>query len=115
MKTVVQDLDQSFIEFKDRNFYFFIDKNFTAFKGHFPSYPILPGIVQIQMALLCIKKLLNTNDVVLKEIRKIKFIKPILPKTKVIVTLSQDQNKFSATIKNGTEEEIFSQLWLTIY
>ncbi|MDR3244170.1 MAG: hypothetical protein LBT79_05420 [Elusimicrobiota bacterium] len=111
MKNVKQDINKSFIKQNGLEFSFFLDKDFIAFKGHFPKYPILPGIVQIDMVLFCIQKLLN-KDAALKEIRKIKFAKPIFPKSQVDISIVANNPKFNALVK--CSDIICSQISLEI-
>jgi 3-hydroxyacyl-[acyl-carrier-protein] dehydratase len=63
-------------------------KDHNIFKGHFPDYPILPGVVQVEMmaqATSFIVLLLHKNpasmkmDVALLAITEAKFRKPIFP------------------------------------
>lgn len=63
-------------------------KDHNIFKGHFPDYPILPGVVQVEMmaqATSFIVLLVNKNpaemkmDVALLAINEAKFRKPIFP------------------------------------
>lgn len=57
---------------------FDIHSDFIGFKGHFPTYPILPGIVQVMMAEITISEALQRECTIL-EIKKGKFVKPIEP------------------------------------
>ncbi|MDR1696577.1 MAG: hypothetical protein LBR69_08150 [Endomicrobium sp.] len=101
--------------FKSRNggvFEFFIDKDFTAFQGHFPDNPVLPGIVQIEIALFCVKNFLNKNDAVLKEVKKVKFVKPVLPDAAIAAVLTESGGFYNITIKN--DKEIYSQISIAI-
>ena len=63
-------------------------KDHAIFAGHFPDYPILPGVVQVEMmaqATSFIVLLMNENpfemkmDVALLGINEARFRKPILP------------------------------------
>lgn len=63
-------------------------KDHNIFAGHFPDYPILPGVVQVEMmaqATSFIVLLLNENpfamkmDVALLGINEARFRKPVLP------------------------------------
>ncbi len=57
---------------------FTIQSDFIAFKGHFPDYPILPGIVQILMAEMTISEAMQA-DYAIQEVKQAKFLKPIEP------------------------------------
>lgn len=63
-------------------------KDHAIFKGHFPDYPILPGVVQVEMmaqATSFIVFLIHKNpmamkmDVALLGVSEAKFRKPVLP------------------------------------
>ncbi|AKL98320.1 hypothetical protein [Endomicrobium proavitum] len=108
MTRVKEDIKKSFENYENLIFTFFIKENFCAFQGHFPHRPLLPGIVQIEMAMFCINKLLNRENVVLKGVKKIKFIKPILPNSRIFIAVAQTGESFKIIIKD--EKEIYSQM-----
>lgn len=49
-----------------------------VFRGHFPGYPILPGVFQLEMARVAAECALG-GALTLREITKAKFRRPILP------------------------------------
>jgi 3-hydroxymyristoyl/3-hydroxydecanoyl-(acyl carrier protein) dehydratase len=109
---IEQEIKKSFTGIENGVFSFFIKDDFEAFKGHFPSNPILPGIVQIDMALFCIRRALNDANANIKGIKKVKFIKPIEPESKLLIELKQDEYKFNVIIKN--DRGTFSQMSLIV-
>ena len=48
------------------------------FKGHYPDFPVTPGVMLIDRAVAAAKRMLG-GDFVLKGIRKVKFSNPVLP------------------------------------
>jgi 3-hydroxyacyl-[acyl-carrier-protein] dehydratase len=52
--------------------------DFTAFSGHFPSHPILPAFVQL-LAGECALQLRMQRSMVLRRVKRAKFLKPIQP------------------------------------
>ena len=48
------------------------------FKGHYPDFPVTPGVMLIDRAVTVAKGMLG-RDFVLKGIRKVKFSNPVLP------------------------------------
>lgn len=48
------------------------------FKGHYPGFPVTPGVMLIDRAVTAAKGMLG-RDFVLKGIRKVKFSNPVLP------------------------------------
>lgn len=61
---------------------FIIKSDFIGFQGHFPNYPILPGIVQMMMAEITIAEAMQ-RECTIQEIKKGKFVKPIEPEQNV--------------------------------
>lgn len=75
-------------------------KDHAIFKGHFPDYPILPGVVQVEMmaqATSFIVFLIHANpmamkmDVTLLGINESRFRKPIFPEMdlKIVTTIQK--------------------------
>ena len=60
-----------------------------TFAGHFPGRPILPGVFQLEMARLAAEQVLP-GPLAVREIRKAKFQRPILPDETVRVELKCD-------------------------
>ncbi len=52
--------------------------NDPTFAGHFPGHPILPGVFQLEMARMAAQSALGC-PLSIREIRKAKFRRPILP------------------------------------
>lgn len=48
------------------------------FAGHFPTYPVLPGVFQLEIARFA-AELIRQQPVVLREVAKAKFLVPIGP------------------------------------
>ena len=72
-------------------------KDHAIFKGHFPDYPILPGVVQVEMmaqATSFIVFLIHKNpnemkmDVALLAVSEAKFRKPVLPEMDLKVVIN---------------------------
>ncbi|MDR0486063.1 MAG: hypothetical protein LBH29_04980 [Elusimicrobiota bacterium] len=101
METIFEAMDKSFKARNENVFSFFIDANFPAFKGHFPGNPLLPGIVQIEFVLFCIKKLLGKDNIALQEIHKVKFQKALLPNSSFDISIKAEAGKFYAVIQSG--------------
>lgn len=66
----------------------YFKSNFVGFSGHFPGYPMLPGIVIIYAGWLLAELCVN-NKLELCFIRKARFFKPIFPFDKVDVILKR--------------------------
>jgi 3-hydroxyacyl-[acyl-carrier-protein] dehydratase len=59
-------------------------KEFAGFDGHFPDYPILPAVAQIQMILSTAQMVLKT-PVNLLGVLNAKFMIPIKPEQEIVV------------------------------
>lgn len=76
------------------------DKYHPIFKAHFPSNPILPGFIMIEI----ISKVLNQE---IKNIKKIKFLNPVFPEDELIfafkdstVTIKKENLKVAQIVFN---------------
>lgn len=77
------DLDEGLIEAK-----IVLDKDHLIYKGHFPGFPVTPGVIQIKMIEEIIIRYLNLN-LKLQSIAQCKFLQVINP---------EDDNYLSTTI-----------------
>lgn len=112
MIKTAQALRESFKKREGMSFTFFLQKSFPAFEGHFPGMPVLPAIVQLEMALFCIRILLDKN-VSLSEIKRSKFAKPVLPETEIAVEINENGGGcFNVVIRD--EKEVYSQIQLEV-
>jgi 3-hydroxyacyl-[acyl-carrier-protein] dehydratase len=57
-----------------------------VFAGHFPGRPILPGVFQLEMARVAAESVLDC-PLLVREVRKAKFQRPVLPDETVRVEL----------------------------
>ena len=71
--------------------------NDPVFAGHFPGYPILPGVFQLEMVRGAAESLMNC-PLAIREIRKSKFQRPILPEevTRVELKLTEKEGTIEA-------------------
>ena len=70
-----------------------IDAVLADFEGHFPNYPLLPGVTQIDWAIFYGKKLLINSGTRFAGMEVIKFQDPILPDSIVLLTLTWNTDK----------------------
>lgn len=64
------------MEIYEDNLAFSADAPF--FRGHFPGYPVTPGVVLIGRAVEVAERMVGQR-IVLKGIKKVKFSQPVLP------------------------------------
>ena len=63
-----------------------VDGDIVDFEGHFPGYPLLPGVTQIDWAYHYGRTVLNTPEI-FQGMEVIKFFKPIAPNSTVELRL----------------------------
>ena len=71
-----------------------------VFSGHFPGYPLLPGIFQIEMARMASEKALGCR-LTLNEIVKAKFLRPVLPEETIRLSLKLAEEKSIISVRAG--------------
>ena len=81
-----------------------IDPKLTDFKGHFPGFPILPGVTQLDWAIAYGKQFLNCPTI-FKGMEVIKFQEAILPNNNVDLTLIWNPEKSKLTFSYTSEGE----------
>ena len=63
----------------------------SFFAGHFPDQPILPGVFQLEMARAAAEWMLQRR-LLIRAVRKAKFLRPLRPGELVRVTLKLSEN-----------------------
>jgi 3-hydroxymyristoyl/3-hydroxydecanoyl-(acyl carrier protein) dehydratase len=69
-----------------------VKDNLCYFAGHFPSFPILPGVVQINWAVNYLHEFFQQQAQILR-IDRLKFTCPIQPNMHIKLSLTQDPNQ----------------------
>jgi 3-hydroxymyristoyl/3-hydroxydecanoyl-(acyl carrier protein) dehydratase len=64
-----------------------IPKDLSFFQGHFPGFPVLPGVIIIELSLFFANKLNAIGGTLLKSVSKTKFIHPVFPEEEVTIKL----------------------------
>jgi uncharacterized membrane protein/3-hydroxymyristoyl/3-hydroxydecanoyl-(acyl carrier protein) dehydratase len=77
------------------------------FDGHFPGFPILPAVAQMELVLRFASRYLGTG-VALSEIRRIKFTNLIRPCASILLKLIKKENTVSFTICSPGGETAYS-------
>jgi len=84
-----------------------VDPDLADFEGHFPGYPLLPGVTQIDWAIFYGKKLLNIGSL-FAGMEVIKFQDPILPGSIVLLTLIWHSDKQKLQFSYSSESNQYS-------
>lgn len=91
----------------------------AGFAGHFPDFPILPGVVQLDWAVHYAQEFLQLDQPVMR-VERLKFTCPISPDTPLQLSLIYDAGKSSVDFRfyrtfdavnngDGARELMFSQ------
>ena len=82
----------------------FVDPALTDFDGHFPDFPLLPGVTQIEWAIYYGKNLLNCPGK-FAGMEVIKFQEPILPGSEVLLKLKWNEEKGKLYFTYSSEQD----------
>lgn len=75
---------------------FLIGEDCIFFDGHFPSYKILPAVGQFAIVMGYASAFFDVSPTV-SVIKRMKFVSPVLPGTRVILTIERVKDKFSGS------------------
>ena len=62
-----------------------------TFAGHFPGKPMVPGVFQLEMARYAAQSTFGRH-LVLREVEKAKFLRPLLPEQRILLALHCREN-----------------------
>ena len=84
-----------------------------VYKGHFPGYPITPGVCLVERALEAIGQMAD-HDVKLVAAKNIKFTSPVFPDagTELRFNISGEGENWSVEVLNG--EALSAKMSLTV-
>ncbi len=93
----------------------FLKPDFIPFQGHFPAYPLLPGVMMLKIALV-LSELAVDRPLLAREIRLAKFSRTILPGARIRARLDRIQQEDGLLI-NATlleKENVCSKITLLV-
>jgi len=89
------------------NLIFTIPQDSLYFDGHFPDYPILPAVAQIDIVMNFASKYLGISIAVL-QIKRAKFLKIITPALTLLLKLEKKDNTLNFKIISPDESDVYS-------
>jgi 3-hydroxymyristoyl/3-hydroxydecanoyl-(acyl carrier protein) dehydratase len=60
----------------------------SYFEGHFPGFPVLPGVATIDVTLEAIRRTTQASSIRLRKIKRAKFLQPIHPGHKIEIKIT---------------------------
>jgi 3-hydroxymyristoyl/3-hydroxydecanoyl-(acyl carrier protein) dehydratase len=92
---------------------FVIDTDHPALAGHFPDHPVVPGVMIIDRVLDAVAT--SWPAVHVKGIRKMKFLRPLLPQQVCEVQLSEPKDNCLRFVCSCAGERIAEgSVWLEV-
>jgi 3-hydroxymyristoyl/3-hydroxydecanoyl-(acyl carrier protein) dehydratase len=85
-----------------------VSADLDCFKGHFPEFPILPGVVQLKWVVDCAKEFLALNRPI-KTVERLKFTCPIQPQTSIKLRIQFDASRQCADFRFYDDAQSFAQ------
>lgn len=70
----------------------FVAPDLAGFAGHFPDFPILPGVIQLDWAVHYAREFLLIEEPVLR-VERLKYTCPIVPNSQLQLSLCYDSRK----------------------
>jgi len=55
----------------------FFQSTSSVVEGHFPNWPVIPGVCTLHVVRICLSQALSKPCLVLSKIQRVKFLKPI--------------------------------------
>ena len=79
----------------------YIPGELPYFQGHFPDYPLLPGVIQLEWALDFAAEYLHIEHGHISRIDQLKFSQPVLPETQLQLLLQHYPGRLYFEYRNG--------------
>ena len=86
---------------------FSIPKTSDYFDGHFPGFPILPAVAQVDIIMRYASDFFNIG-VGLSEIKRIKFTNLVRPDTPLVLNLEKKEKAISFTMNSPDGKIVYS-------
>jgi len=86
---------------------FTIPKDSLYFDGHFPDYPILPAVAQIDIVVNFASENFGT-DIIISQIKRTKFLKVITPSLSLLLKLEKKETSLNFKMTAPDSSEVYS-------
>ena len=91
-----------------------LNPNHEVYKGHFPEQPVVPGVIQLQIAKEILEKVLE-RKLFMGNVIQVKYLIPITPTQHPVLTFSftnkkADNSTFKSTVSIGFGDNIFTKV-----
>ncbi len=111
---VTQAIEKRYQQRTPTGFLYHIGADFPAFKGHFEAHPLLPAVCQLSLCVDASCRLLQ-KSVELTDVKRAKFLRPIVPDMWVEVRLViRPDGWLGAQLVQPQTDSLFSQLVLQV-
>jgi 3-hydroxymyristoyl/3-hydroxydecanoyl-(acyl carrier protein) dehydratase len=84
-----------------------VPRDLVYFRGHFPNYPVLPGIVQTHWAVACARRCFGLGDADVIGVQ-VKFKRVIMPETQLTLALDFDADRRRLSFEYADAQSPFS-------
>ena len=75
-------------------------ENNPYFDGHFPGFPILPAVAQMELAVRFASRFFGT-DTAISQIKRMKFVNPIYPPISILLIIEIKDNTLNFNISSS--------------
>jgi len=86
---------------------FSVPKTSDYFDGHFPGFPILPAVAQVDIIMQYVSRYFGTSAG-LSEIKRIKFTTPVRPEIPLVLNFNKKENIISFTMNSQDGKIVYS-------
>jgi len=87
----------------------FVAPDLACFSGHFPDFPILPGVIQLDWAVHYAREFLLIEEPVVR-VERLKYTCPIVPNTQLHLNLCYDSRKGAVDFRFYRQHEQCGEL-----
>lgn len=92
-----------------RSFRAFLPADLIHFDGHFPEFPLLPGVTQLASVVVPLARRAFPGLGAVQKLRRVRFRRPIGPDQTIVVTLSRAELRVAFEIAiEGEPREVAS-------